>query len=102
MALSHLPYTVLFWFYNLAFWNKEGLVLNPYVHLHAKYQRIRMFSFPLLSILIVWLIRPFSIGWASFLGGVLYAFYTPAIMVWVKFYKKVATLISKKKTFSSA
>ena len=58
-------YVVLFWFFNLAIWNRESLSLNPHEELHAKYQRVRMiimFTVPLLSILLVWLTRPYSIA----------------------------------------
>lgn len=84
-------YFVLLWFYTLAIKKKEQLTLNNYEILHARYQQIRMiimFLVPVISILLVWLIRPYSIGWSSFLGGMMYALYTPAIIIWVKFHKQ--------------
>ena len=57
-SIAFALYFVLFWFYNLAIWNRERLALNSYENLHANYQRIRMvimFTVPLLSILLVWL-----------------------------------------------
>ncbi|MEB2776615.1 TMEM175 family protein [Algoriphagus sp. D3-2-R+10] len=98
-SIAFALYFVLFWFYNLSIWNRKSLALNPYEELHAKFQRFRMiimFIVPLLSILLVWIIRPYSVGWASFLGGMLYAFYTPAIIIWGNFYKKAASMISEK------
>lgn len=96
-SIAFALYMVLFWFYNLAIWNRESLALNPHEELHAKYQRGRMiimFTVPLLSILLVWIIRPYSIAWASFLGGMIYGLYTPAIVIWGKSYKKAAASIS--------
>ncbi|UZD21610.1 TMEM175 family protein [Algoriphagus halophytocola] len=90
-------YFVVFWFYYFALNNRESLGLSNYEVFHTKYQRLRiviMFTVPLISILLVWLIRSYSITWASFLGGMVYGLYTPAIMLWVKSYKKAAKSIN--------
>ncbi len=94
-SIAFALYFVLFWFYFIAIRNKEILSLSKYEEMHTKYQQIRiviMFTVPLLSILLVWLIRAQSVAWASFLGGMVYGLYTPAIMVWIKTYKKAAML----------
>ncbi|PZX46986.1 TMEM175 family protein [Algoriphagus chordae] len=99
-SIAFALYFVLFWFYNIAIIKKDSLALNPYELLHARFQRTRiiiMFTVPLLSIGLVWMIRPYSIGWASFLGGMLYAFYSPAIMIWAKYYKKAANQLQSIK-----
>lgn len=90
-SIAFALYFLLFWFYFIAIKRKELLGLNPYEVHYAKYQRARiviMFTVPLVSILLVWIIKPFSIAWASFLGGMVYGLYTPATMIWVKKYKK--------------
>ncbi|MBB6326404.1 putative membrane protein [Algoriphagus iocasae] len=93
-------YFVLFWFYFIAIQKKEILALSPYEEFHTKFQRIRiviMFTVPLVSILLVWIIWPFSIAWSSFSGGMVYGLYTPAIMIWVNKYKKTAgSMITKQ------
>jgi uncharacterized membrane protein len=93
-------YFILLGFYVLAIQNKEVLKLNDFEFLHARFQRIRlviMCLVPLISITLVWFLRPYSIGWSSFFGGLMYAFYTPLIMVWVKFHKKAeAKLMADK------
>lgn len=92
-------YFVLFWFYALALKKKDILVLSAYETLHARYQQIRMivmFLVPVASIILVWLIRPYSIGWSSFLGGMMYALYTPAIIIWVKFHKHAEEKLNTK------
>ncbi|EAZ81712.1 TMEM175 family protein [Algoriphagus machipongonensis] len=92
-SIAFALYFVLFWFYFIAIRNKEILALSKYEEMHTNYQQIRiviMFTVPLLSILLVWILRTQSIAWASFLGGMVYGLYTPAILVWLKSYKKAA------------
>lgn len=86
-------YFILLGFYQLAIRKKGTLVLNEYELLFARFQRDRMLLMclvPLLSILLVWLLRDFSVPWASFLGGVMYGLYTPAIIIWAKKHERAA------------
>lgn len=86
-------YFILFWFYALAIKKRAALNLNAYELLHARYQRLRMVIMclvPVLSILLVWFLKDYSVVWASFLGGMMYALYTPAIVIWVKFHSKAS------------
>lgn len=86
-------YFILFWFYQLAIRKRARLELNAYELLHAKYQRGRMIlmcAVPILSILLVWVLRGYSAAWASFFGGMMYALYTPAIIIWVKFHARAS------------
>lgn len=101
-SIAFALYFILFWFYAVTIKKRESLDLNKIELLYAKYQKIRMvimFVVPILSILLVWLIRPYSISWSSFLGGMMYSLYTPAIIIWMKFHKKAeAELVLESKS----
>ena len=86
-------YFILLWFYQVALKKKSVLQLNEYEIMHTTFQRNRMILMsvvPIVSILLVIAIKGYSVALASFIGGMMYSTYTPAIIIWAKRYKKKA------------
>lgn len=84
-------YFVLYLFYARALKIKDKLQLSNYEEKYTKLGKVKMiimFSVPLLSILLVAIIRPFSYALASFIGGMVYFLYWPAMMIWGRWYNK--------------
>lgn len=93
-------YICMLFFYLNAFRNRINLSLNGFELFHTRMQLIRMSIFvfvPLVSILIVVLIRNRNVGLASMLGGMTYTLYTPLMILWSKMYKtRIAKLQDSK------
>lgn len=82
-------YICLLFFYLNASRNREFLLLNAYEILHTQMQISRMVIFitvPLVSILVISLLRGVNVGLASILGGMTYILYTPLMIFWSKKY----------------
>ena len=82
---------VLFLFYLRAWRIRTKINLNPFEVFHTKAQLLRMVimcGVPVISILIVFVLRDKSVFWASFLGGIIYFLYSPLILIWIRVYKK--------------
>lgn len=83
-------YVCLLFFYLNAFRNRISLSLNRFELFHTRMQLIRMAIFvcvPLVSILVVILLRGRHVGLASMLGGMTYILYTPLMIFWTRIYK---------------
>jgi prepilin signal peptidase PulO-like enzyme (type II secretory pathway) len=84
-------YVTLFFFYVMAIKKQKELGLNEFELFMTKQQKLRiiiMFSIPLLSILVAFTVKFFSITLASILSGMVYGLYVPAIMTWSKRFQK--------------
>ncbi len=82
---------VLFLFYARSYKIRNKLALNPFEAMFTKaqcYRMVIMFGVPLISIGIAFLLRGYSVFWASFLGGMTYFLYTPLILIWARVYNK--------------
>lgn len=84
-------YFILFLFYLNAYRMKDKIGLSSFEIFYTKAQLAKlaiMFMVPVLSIIIVLILKNHSYAWAATLGGFSYAFYGPAIALWFKWYKK--------------
>lgn len=84
---------ILFLFYLRATQLKELLEMNDFevFYTNSVLQRMFiMFLVPLLSIVIVILLKDYSPFWASVLGGISYSLYTPLILLWARNYERKA------------
>lgn len=85
-------YFLVFMFYLRAEKIKAQLKLTDYEQFYTKAHMYRLsilFLVPLVSIILVVLLKPFSIIWAPMAGGIIYFLYTPAMIMWsLRFDKK--------------
>ncbi len=94
-------YFTLYFFYLRALKIGKKLMLNEYeifITRQMLKRMVIMFSVPLISILLVFILRNYSIGLASFLGGMVYSLYVPSIMIWKKRMMKVESNFSIEAT----
>lgn len=84
-------YFILFLFYVRAMGRKQFLELNEYELFYTRRHRTKMmmmFIVPLISVGITAGLMSFSVGLASFLGGMTYWLYWPVTMIWeIRFQK---------------
>lgn len=88
-------YSLLFLLHLWAWFIRDRLDLNDYEIWFTKKQLVRlaiMLAVPLVSVIVVSIIRPHSIGWAGVLGGSIYYLYMPAMIIWSRRFKKSEAL----------
>lgn len=85
-------YFVLFLMHLRAIKIRNKLDLNAFEILYTRMQLKRLailFTVPMVSIAATLLIMPWSINWAGFTGGILYNLYTPAMILWLRHFRKL-------------
>lgn len=92
-------YFVLFLMNLRALRLRNILTLNDYELLYPRMQIKRLtilFSVPLISISSTLIIMPWSHNWASFVGGMLYNHYTPAMLLWMRRFNAISIRFDKE------
>lgn len=85
-------YFTMLLLYIRAFKIRGKLLLNSKEILHTRLQLWRMLimcGIPILSILVIFLLKDWSSAGASFWGGLTYILYTPLMIFWVKKYQSL-------------
>lgn len=80
-------------FYLYMYKRREVIKLSAYEIFYTKMQvqkQMIMFSVPLLSVVLVAILKNHSIFWASILGGNVYFLYTPLMIWWQRRFEKVS------------
>jgi uncharacterized membrane protein len=98
-------YFTLFLFFYRVLSIKEKLGLSPFELFHTRAQQQRliiMFTVPVISIIITAIIYQFSFVLASIVGGITYALYTPAIMIWHRRFKRKSEKFSAEEAGTTA
>lgn len=84
-------YFVMFLFYYRSYKMRDIIGLSAFELFYTRSQMVKlfiMFVIPLISIVIIFMVKQYSFALAASLGGFTYALYGPAIAFWYSKYKK--------------